>query len=308
MNSAIDGWSLILTAPRPLPEVLEGLSKRCEAESAEISFVRTWAKRTGKPSQDGLWAVELKLDSSFSIEGMPWIEEAANESGNPQLGFSLLPWQQRRLPKRLLAMDMDSTLIEQEGIDELARQAGVYEQVARVTERAMRGEMDFDESLRQRCLCLAGAKASIFEQVRSRLTLTPGAEELLQSVRKQGCRTALLSGGFQEVGQPLARQLGFDHFQANRLEVRQGRLTGRLQGPIINGRLKADIVGRLARQQGASRQEIVVLGDGANDLPMLAEAGLGIAFDAKPAVRKQAEHSLNVRRLDGAIFLMGGLR
>ncbi len=304
MKSTTDRWSLILTAPQPMPETIDALQRRCEAQAASIDSLRTLTEHWEGHSKEGLWAVELALSWPHGAGGMPFVEEMLNPSGSSKFGFSLLPCQHRRTPKRLLAMDMDATLIEQEGIDELAREAGVYEKVSQITDRAMRGEMDFDESLRRRCRCLAGAPLSIFDRVRRRLTLTPGAEPLLRTVRQRGCRTALLSGGFVELGAPLAHRLGFDHFHANRLEVRQGRLTGRLRGRIVNAERKASIVRRLARRLGVSRQELVVLGDGANDLPMLAEAGLGIAFDAKPAVRQQARHSLSVRRLDAVLLLM----
>ena len=306
MKSTSDAWSLILTAPQPMPAIIAALSRRCLARDLEISSFRTLAEHSRNPSEEGLWAVELTLFAPPSIGGISFLEEWLNGSGCAGLGFSLLSWRHRRLPKRLLAMDMDFSLIEQEGIDELARELGVYDEVAQVTQRAMRGEMDFDESLRQRCRCLAGAPLSIFERVRRRLSLTPGAESLLRTVHQQGCKTALLSGGFQELGALLARRLGFDHFYANRLEARQGLLTGRLEGEIVNPQRKASIVRQLARRQGVSREELVVLGDGANDLPMLAEAGLGIAFDAKPAVQQQAKHSLSVRRLEAVRYLMGG--
>ncbi|MEE8586067.1 MAG: hypothetical protein V3T83_14580, partial [Acidobacteriota bacterium] len=166
MKSTSDAWSLILTAPQPMPATIAALSRRCAAEDVEIRSFRTFPEHPRNPSEEGLWAVELTLFAPLSMGEISFMEELLNESGSARLGFSLLPRRHRRLPKRLLAMDMDSTLIEQEGIDELAREVGVYDQVAQVTERAMQGEMDFDESLRQRCRCLAGAPLSIFERVR----------------------------------------------------------------------------------------------------------------------------------------------
>lgn len=220
-------------------------------------------------------------------------------------GLVLLPPGLRRPAPRLLVIDMDSTLVRQEGIDELAREVGQHGAVARITERAMRGEIAFDEALRERCRRLAGASAEIFERVRGRLTLTPGAVRLMETWRALGHRAALVSGGFAPLAEPLAGMLGFDRFFANDLEIVHGRLTGEVKGTIVNGVRKGEIVEELRGEFGFAPWQVVAVGDGANDLPMLGRAGLGIAFNAKPAVRRQAPHAVNFPRLDAVLYLLG---
>lgn len=210
-----------------------------------------------------------------------------------------------RRNRRLVAFDMDSTLIESEVIDELAREAGVHDQVATITERAMRGELDFNESFRQRVALLKGLDASALERVRERLKLTEGAERLITTLKALGYRTAILSGGFTWFGSHLQSTLGIDHVHANELEIEDGKVTGRVVGQIVNGQRKAELLRELAAQEGISLEQVIAVGDGANDLPMLGIAGLGIAFRAKPLVKESAEQAISTLGLDGILYLMG---
>lgn len=210
-----------------------------------------------------------------------------------------------RPPIGLCVTDMDSTLIEEEVIDELARRAGRFDEVAAVTEAAMRGELDFEGSLRRRVAALAGAPCSILDDVRGAVHVRPGADRLVRTIHGMGGRVGVVSGGFIEVVGPIAERLGLDFAQAHRLEVADGRLTGRVEGPIVGGPEKAATLQRWAREKGVPQEAILAVGDGANDLEMLAAAGLGVAFCAKPKVRAAAKARLNVPHLDGLLYLWG---
>ena len=201
-------------------------------------------------------------------------------------------------------MDVDSTLITQEVIELLADHAGTRELVTEVTERAMRGEIDFGESLRERVATLAGVPVSAFEDVLERVTLTPGARELITELQGRGWTVALVSGGFEEIVAPLAESLGITHFRANRLEVVDGRLTGRTTGPVIDRATKELTLRELAAAQGVDMAHTVAIGDGANDLDMIGAAGIGIAFAAKPVVVAQAPHSVPGPRLDAVLEII----
>ncbi|MFD6092673.1 phosphoserine phosphatase SerB [Oerskovia sp. NPDC060338] len=206
--------------------------------------------------------------------------------------------------RRLVVMDVDSTLITQEVIELLADHAGTRELVTEVTERAMRGEIDFGESLRERVATLAGVPVSAFEDVLERVTLTPGARELITELQGRGWTVALVSGGFEEIVAPLAERLGITHFRANRLEVVDGRLTGRTTGPVIDRATKELTLRELAAAQGVDMAHTVAIGDGANDLDMIGAAGIGIAFAAKPVVVAQAPHSVPGPRLDTVLEII----
>lgn len=210
-----------------------------------------------------------------------------------------------RRTRRLVCFDMDSTLIEAEVIDELAKAAGVGEQVAAITEAAMRGELDFKESFARRMSLLKGLDESVLEEIAARLPLTEGAEHLIKTLRKLGYKTAILSGGFHYFGRIVQQKLGMDYVFANQLEIVEGRVTGRVVGQVIDGQRKAELLRELAAKEGISLEQVIAVGDGANDLPMLSIAGLGIAFRAKPLVKASAKQSISTLGLDAILYLMG---
>ncbi|NMO23439.1 phosphoserine phosphatase SerB [Pyxidicoccus fallax] len=210
-----------------------------------------------------------------------------------------------RRSKRMVVMDMDSTLITIEVIDELARAHGVGEQVAKITERAMHGEMDYDESLRQRVALLAGLDVAVLRRIAANLPLTEGAETLIRVLKRLGFRTAVISGGFSVAAEALKARLGIDHAYSNVLEEQDGKLTGRTVGPIVNARRKAELLESLAQSEGILLDQVIAVGDGANDLLMLERAGLGIAFRAKPRLREAADTSISASGLDAILHLLG---
>lgn len=210
-----------------------------------------------------------------------------------------------RRNRRLVALDMDSTLINAEFIDELAKAYGVGDEVSAVTEAAMRGDIDFRESLLRRVGLLAGMEASEIERVAESIELTEGARRLVSNLKAQGYKIAILSGGFTYIGERLQNDLGVDFLYANRLEIEDGRLTGRLVGDIVDGAKKAELLEKIAEREGIYLSQVVAVGDGANDLPMLEIAGLGIAFHAKPKVKEGAEQSISSVGLDGILYLLG---
>jgi phosphoserine phosphatase len=210
-----------------------------------------------------------------------------------------------RRQRRLIAFDMDSTLIQTEVIDELAREAGVGEEVSAITAKAMQGELDFQTSLRERVSLLKGLDVAILDQVAQRMPLAQGASRLISSLKRLGYTVAVISGGFTYFGSYLQQQLGLDYVFANELEMEDGQLTGRLKGEIVDGPRKAELLQRLADSKGLNMHQVVAVGDGANDLPMLNAAGLGIAFHAKPLVRQGAKQSISNVGLDGILYFLG---
>ncbi len=210
-----------------------------------------------------------------------------------------------RRNRRLVAFDMDSTLIDAEVIDELAKAAGVGMQVAAITERAMRGELDFTASFRARVALLKGLDENVLQTIAARLRLNEGAERLISTLKKMGYKTAILSGGFNYFGRHLQQQLGIDYVFANELEIRDGKATGEVIGEVVDGQRKAALLREIAAKENISLEQVIAVGDGANDLPMLSIAGLGIAFRAKPIVKQSAQQSISKLGLDGILYLLG---
>jgi phosphoserine phosphatase len=210
-----------------------------------------------------------------------------------------------RRAARLVAVDVDSTLIQDEVIDLLAAEAGCQERVRAITERAMAGELDFEGALRERVALLAGLDVAVVEQARARVRLTPGARTLVRTLKRLGYKVALVSGGFTLFTDHLRRELGVDYAFANHLEVADGHLTGRVDGPVVDRRRKAELLAEVAAAEGIDLAQTVAIGDGANDVDMLARAGLGIAFNAKPVVREAADTAVSVPYLDAVLFMLG---
>ena len=222
------------------------------------------------------------------------------------MDFSFQKDDMYRRMRRLICFDMDSTLIQAECIDELARRHGVYDQVAAITERAMRGEMDFKESFTERVALLNGLDVSVMQDIAEHLPITEGTDRLMSVLKTCGYKIAILSGGFTFFGEYLQRKYGIDYVYANELEIGDdGKLTGHYVGEIVDGRRKADLLRLIAMTEKVNIAQTIAVGDGANDLPMLNEAGLGIAFHAKPRVKESAGQSLSTIGLDGVLYFLG---
>ncbi|WP_051234020.1 phosphoserine phosphatase SerB [Halomonas halocynthiae] len=209
-----------------------------------------------------------------------------------------------RCQRRLACFDMDSTLIQAEVIDELARRHGVYDDVSAVTERAMRGELDFKQSFRERMSKLNGLDESVLAEIAEALPLMDGLERLMYHLKRQGYRTAILSGGFTYFAHYLQERLGFDEVHANELVIENGKVTGDVREPIVDADRKALLLRDIATREGISMEQTIAVGDGANDLKMLAAAGLGVAFHAKPKVREEARHAISTLGLDALLYLI----
>ncbi|MCM1109077.1 MAG: phosphoserine phosphatase SerB [Clostridium sp.] len=246
----------------------------------------------------------------FSVRGTPKDRSAMQEqlmhlAGELEMDFSFQQDTMYRRMRRLICFDMDSTLIETEVIDELAMRAGVGEQVKAITERAMRGEIDFKESFTERVALLKGLDESVLKDIAEHLPITEGVDRLMYVLKRYGYKIAILSGGFTYFGEYLRNKYGLDYVYANELEIVDGKLTGRHVGEIVDGRRKVELLRLIAQVEKVDIAQTIAVGDGANDLPMLSEAGLGIAFHAKPRVVANAKQAINTIGLDGVLYFLG---
>mgnify|MGYP001724464649 FL=1 len=251
-----------------------------------------------------------KASVEFSVRGTPRDKELMKAefmklSAEQVMDISFQEDSMYRRMRRLICFDMDSTLIETEVIDELAVRAGVGDQVKAITESAMRGEIDFSESFRQRCALLKGLDVSVMQEIAENLPITEGVDRLMRILKKVGFKIAILSGGFTYFGNYLKQKYNIDYVYANELEVEDGKLTGRYVGDIVDGKRKAELLRLIAQVENVDIRQTVAVGDGANDLPMISIAGLGIAFHAKPKVKETAKQSISTIGLDGILYFLG---
>ena len=247
----------------------------------------------------------------FSLRGTPKDRELMQSklmhlASEQEIDFSFQRDDMYRRMRRLICFDMDSTLIQTECIDELAARAGVGDKVKAITERAMRGEIDFKESFTERVALLKGLDVSVMQDIAEHMPITEGADRLMSVLKRCGYKIAILSGGFTFSGEQLRRRYGIDYVYANELEIDEnGKLTGRYVGDIVDGKRKAELLKLIAQVEQVNLAQTIAVGDGANDLPMIAEAGLGIAFHAKPRVKATAQQSINNIGLDGVLYFLG---
>lgn len=251
-----------------------------------------------------------KASVEFSVRGTPKDKEKMKAdfmklSSEQEMDISFQEESMYRRMRRLICFDMDSTLIETEVIDELAIRAGVGDQVKAITEAAMRGEIDFSESFRQRCALLKGLDVSVMKEIAENLPITEGVDRLMRILKKVGFKIAILSGGFTYFGNYLKQKYNIDYVYANDLEIVDGKLTGRYIGDIVDGKRKAELLRLIAQVENVDIRQTVAVGDGANDLPMISIAGLGIAFHAKPKVKATAKQSISTIGLDGILYFLG---
>ena len=272
--------------------------------------IETVTRLSGRPERDGQQDILQRSCVEFGLKGQMLDAQAMRAaclrlSAELSIDVAVQEDNAYRRNRRLVCFDMDSTLIEQEVIDELAIEAGVGEQVAEITERAMQGELDFQQSFRARVALLKGMDASVLPKIAERLTVTEGAERLISTLKALGYRTVILSGGFQYFAEYLQAKLGIDEVHANILDVENGMVTGEVKGHIVDGARKAFLLQKIANEMNISPEQAIAVGDGANDLPMLSIAGLGVAFRAKPLVRQNANQAISSVGLDGVLYLLG---
>ena len=256
-------------------------------------------------SEDEFSCVEMMVSSSAKLDERLLKKELLQIAKDESVDIALQAEGLYRRAKRLVVLDMDSTLIQCEVIDELARKRGVYDEVSKITHEAMSGKINYDESLIRRCEKLKGLTLAEMEEVFQNIQLTPGAKDLIHVLKKLGYKIALISGGFTWMADRFKEQLQIDFAYANVLEIKDGKLTGKVLLPIVNAQRKADLVDVISQQEKIELDQVIAIGDGANDIPMLEKAGLGIAFNAKSVVRERADLALSQKNLRSILYLLG---
>jgi len=268
---------------------------------------------SGRVSLRGLNSTNVKGQRSalqFEVSGKPrnvdqMREELFKVSLSQPVDIAVQDDDLYRRNRRLILFDMDSTLIQCEVIDELAKKANVGKQVAEITEAAMRGELDFKESFKRRMRLLKGMDENVLQEIAEGLPVTEGAPRLIANLKRLGYKVGILSGGFTYFARFLQKKLGIDYVHANELDFKDGKLTGEVKGEIVDGNRKAELLQEIAKKEGLSLKQVIAVGDGANDIPMLKLAGLGVAFHAKPKVKEQAKVGISTLGLDGILYLLG---
>ena len=290
-------------------EQIHAATKVISAHGLNIDAIRRLTGRMSimHPEKNVRACVEFSVRGFLTAEDKEALQkDLMNMGAESGMDFSFQKDNIYRRMRRLICFDMDSTLIQAECIDELARRHGVYDQVAAITERAMRGEIDFKESFTERVALLKGLDISVMRDIAEHLPITEGTDRLMSVLKTCGYKIAILSGGFTFFGEYLQRKYGIDYVYANELEVDEdGKLTGRYVGEVVDGRRKADLLKLIAQTEKVNLEQTIAVGDGANDLPMLNEAGLGIAFHAKPRVKASARQSISTIGLDGVLYFIG---
>lgn len=301
-------WIITILGRRLTARQIALVTEEISRQGLNIDSIQ---RLTGRPPVDADEEPESKACVEMSVRGTPSDYQGMQErfmtlAAAEEFDISVQQDTMYRRCRRLVCFDMDSTLIRTEVIDELAMRAGVGDKVKEITERAMRGEIDFSESFRERVALLEGLDESVMRDIAEHLPVTEGVDRMMKVLKRTGFKTAILSGGFTYFGNYLKQKYGFDYVYANELEIDEnGKLTGRHKGEIVDGKRKAELLRFLAQAENIDIEQTIAVGDGANDLPMLATAGLGIAFHAKPKVKLNADQSLSTIGLDGLLYFLG---